>query len=103
LHLLKGLFGLKQAPRLWNDAVNATLHRFNCTPCYADLCLYVKKERSEFVILARYVDDLILTCDSRDLVSKVKGALKENDKMTDLGELSWCLRYKLQNVKTVYD
>ena len=28
LRLLKGLDGLKQAPRLWNDAVNATLLLF---------------------------------------------------------------------------
>ena len=78
LRLLKGLYGLQQAPRLWNDAVNATLH-------------YVRKEKSEFVIIALYVDDLILTSNSSDLLSKVKVALKENYKMTDLGELSWCL------------
>jgi hypothetical protein len=77
LRLLKGLYGLKQAPRLWNDAVNATLHHLNFT--------------SEFVIITLYVDDLIVTCNSSDLLSKVKVALKENHKMTDLGELSWCL------------
>ena len=43
------------------------------------------------VIIALYVDDLILTSNSSDLLSKVKVALKENYKMTDLGELSWCL------------
>ena len=91
LRLLKGLYGLKQAPRLWNDAVNATLQHLNFTRCNADPCLYVRKEKSEFVIIALYVDDLILTSNSSDLLSKVKSALKEKYKMTDLGELSWCL------------
>jgi hypothetical protein len=49
------------------------------------------QEKSEFVIIALYVDDLILTSNSSDLLSKVKVSLKENYKMTDLGELSWCL------------
>ena len=90
LRLLKGLYVLKQAPRLWNDAVHATLHRLNLTHCNSP-CLYVRKEKSEFVIIALYVDDLILTSNSSALLSKVKIALKENYKMTDLGELSWCL------------
>jgi hypothetical protein len=90
LRLLKGLYGLKQAPRLWNDAVNATLHRLNLTRCNSDPCLFVRKEKSEFVIIALYDDDLVVTSNS-DLLSKVKVALKENYKMTDLGELSWCL------------
>jgi hypothetical protein len=91
LRLLKGLYGLKQAPRLWNDAVNATLHRLNFTRCNSDPCLYVRKEKSDFAIIALYVADLILASNSSDLLSKVKVALKENYKMTDLGELSWCL------------
>jgi hypothetical protein len=99
LRLLKGLYGLKQAPRLWNDAVNATLHRLNFTRCNSDPCLYVRKEKSGFVIIALYVDDLILTSKSSDLLSKVKVALKENYKMTGLGALV----YRLHNVKTVYD
>ena len=58
LRLLKGLYGLKQAPRLWNDAVNATLHRLNFTRCNSDPCLYVRKEKSKFVVIALYVDDV---------------------------------------------
>jgi len=88
LRLLKGLYGLKQDPRIWNDA---TLHRLNFTRCNSDPYLYVRKEKSEFVIIALYVDDLVVTCNSSDLLSKIKVALKENYKMTDLGELSWCL------------
>jgi len=61
------------------------------TRCNSDPCLYVRKEKSDFAIIALYVDDLILASNSSDLLSKVKLALKQNYKMTDLGELSWCL------------
>jgi len=44
LCVLKGLYGLKQALRFWNDAVNATLHRLNLTCCNSVPCLYVRKE-----------------------------------------------------------
>jgi len=60
LRLVKGLYDLKQAPRLSNDAVNAMLHRLNFTCCDSDPCLYVRKEKNEFRIIALYVDDLIL-------------------------------------------
>ena len=84
--LLKGLHGLKQAPGLWKDTDNTTLHRINWARC-------------DVVIIALYVHDLILTCISSDLPCKVKAALKENYQMTDLG----ALEYRLHNVNTVYD
>jgi hypothetical protein len=83
LRLLKRHYGLKQAPRLWNDAVNATLHRLDLTRCNSETCLYVRKEKSKFVIIA-LVDDLVLTSNSSDLLSKVKVALKQNYKTADL-------------------
>ena len=68
LPLLKEPYCLKQSPRLWNDSVNATLHRLNSTRCNSDPCLYASKEKSEFLIIAFYVDDLVLTSYSSDLL-----------------------------------
>jgi hypothetical protein len=45
LRLLKGIHGLKEAPRLCTDAVNATLHRLKFTRCNSDPCLHVRKEK----------------------------------------------------------
>ena len=44
-----------------------------------------------FVILALYVDNLILTSNSPTLLARVKAELKSSYKMTDLGKLSLCL------------
>ena len=54
--------------------INATLYRLNFTRCDSDPCLYVRKEKREFVIIAVYVDDLILPCNSSGLLSKGKPA-----------------------------
>jgi len=48
LRLLKGLDSLKQATRLWNNAVNARLHCLNLINCYCDPCLYVMTEITSF-------------------------------------------------------
>jgi len=60
LRLLKGLYGPQHYPKLWNDSVNATLTKLNCTRCDADPGLFVRREGKEFVIFTLYVDDLIL-------------------------------------------
>jgi len=66
LHLKKGLSELKQAPRLWNEAVDRTLQRLKFSRCKSDPCLYVRAEQdvkatASFAIIPIYVDDLILT------------------------------------------
>jgi hypothetical protein len=54
--------------------------------------LSIAKERKRaFLIIALYVDDLILTSQPSYLLSKVKVALKEDYNMSDLVELYWCL------------
>ena len=76
--------------------MNVTLHRLNLTRYNSDPCLYVRKERSEFVIIVLYFDDVIVTSNSSDLHCKVKAALKENHTITGLGELSWCLGIQVE-------
>ena len=60
LRLLTGLFSFNQARRLLNEAVSSTLHRLTFTCCDSDSCLFVRKDKGEFVIIALYVNDLIL-------------------------------------------
>ena len=89
----KGLYGLKQAPRLWNEAVGRTLQRLKLSRCKSDPCLYVRVEQDVkgTVSFAIYVDDLILTSNSDELLELIKQKLMANFKMTDLCDLSWCL------------
>jgi hypothetical protein len=44
-----------------------------------------------FAIIAIYVDDVILTSNSNELLELIKQKLVANYKMTDLSDLSWCV------------
>jgi hypothetical protein len=51
LKLLRSLYGLKQAGRLWNALLHARLIEFGFTQCNTDLCLYYKRIGSDIVIV----------------------------------------------------
>ncbi|OWZ18804.1 Pol Polyprotein [Phytophthora megakarya] len=50
LRLIKSLYGLKQAGRLWNLLLHKTLVELGYCQCYTDSCLYFKRD-AEMVVL----------------------------------------------------
>ena len=57
--LKKGLYGLKQASRCWNNTLTQYLTSEGFTKSSADECIYIKlKKDGSFVIFQIYVDDL---------------------------------------------
>ena len=86
LRLKKGLYGLKSPKRSYSAASEVYW-------CKSDPCLHVRLEQDgksilSFEIIATYVDDLILTSNSSDLLELIEQELMANYKMTDLGDLS---------------
>ena len=59
--------------------------------CQVDSCLYVKRVGAEFIIIALYVDDMLLACSSKQLLQNEKEALQKRFCMKDLGEARYCL------------
>jgi len=60
--LLKALYGLKQAPRQWFAKINEFLCRnLSFESCPYDPCLYIRRRSSGVVIIALYVDDLLIS------------------------------------------
>ena len=89
LKLRRSIYGLKQSPRCWNKVFSDYLEGIGLTQSKADPCIYIKLE--PFVILAVYVDDLIIMTKSEDQMMTIKEDLKRGFKMKDLGELHYCL------------
>jgi histone deacetylase 1/2 len=58
---------------------------------YADPILFVKVNNDDFLYLLLYVDDIILTGTSPQLIEEIKVALKQKFDMTDLGILHYFL------------
>ena len=89
--LKKSLYGLKQAPRCWNTTLTQFLESKDLERNAADPCVFVRMEGDNPIIVAVYVDDLIILAKALEIMNTVKQALAERFKMKDLGEIHYCL------------
>ena len=94
--LLKSLYGLKQSPRLWYQRLSAVLLEYGFRKFQSSECLFVKGDGAEKVVLAVYVDDLIIMSPNRMEVDKTKEKLRVKFKLEDLGELRYYLGIKFE-------
>ena len=90
--LKKGIYGLKQSARLWNDMLDGYLKSRGYRRSDADSCIYVKSVKRDdsqisFVILGVYVDDIIPVSTDIQMLNAEKKALSERFKMDDRGEV----------------
>ena len=91
LRLLKTLYGLKQSPREWNANLDKFMISMLFTRITADACVCIRKSDKGAVIIAVYVDDLIIAGSSLRLVESVKSAFHRRYKMKDMGVLEYVL------------
>src|SRR5271155_5336503 len=87
--LRKTIYGLKQAPRVWNQKIQCFLESIGFEQTYSDPCVYVNKEKG--IILAMWVDDLIIFGKDLNSVNDLKARLNEEYEMKDMGELKYFL------------
>lgn len=96
--LRKSIYGLKQAARTWNIKLHQTLSKIGFARTSAESCVYLKKFGNETIILAVYVDDLIVFYKEKSSVDAVKNDLKIFFSFKDLGALSYCLGLNINRV-----
>ncbi|KAL4348545.1 hypothetical protein GQ457_17G004780 [Hibiscus cannabinus] len=89
--LKKALYGLKQAPRSWYSRIDAYLLNLSFEKCLSESTLYIKKSDDEILVVSLYVDDLLVTGSSLQLIEKLKDEMKEVFEMKDLGEMTFFL------------
>lgn len=70
--LLKALYGLRQAPRAWYARLNRCLKELGFSKCPYEHAVYTKRKGNEFLIIAIYVDDLLVTGSSIENIVKFK-------------------------------
>jgi hypothetical protein len=85
--LNKSMYGLKQAPRAWYNRFASYLLSLEFTEAKSDTSLFIFHRGSEMVYLLLYVDDIVLTASSVQLLQRVITALKQEFAMKDLGPL----------------
>lgn len=89
--LRKALYGLRQAPRAWNEKLNKVLGSLGFVKCSKEPALYRRTEKEHVLLVAVYVDDLLVTGTSLDHMNKFKRGMAENFEMSDLGMFTYYL------------
>ena len=93
VRLLKGLYGLKQASRVWHRMMDRVLRAFGMTPSEAEPCLYTLKadDGSVLFMIAVYVDDFFVAYRSVSTLESFLSHCNREFKLKDLGDISWAL------------
>ena len=69
--LNKSLYGLKQAPRAWYSRFATFLPTLGFTEAKCDTSLFIYRRGDETAYLLLYVDDIVLTASSQQLLQSV--------------------------------
>ena len=83
--LQRSLYGLKQAARVWNQKIHASLVKLGFTRSNADPCLYIDVKRGIYITI--WVDDLLVAGKNGKDIAAVKQQLGKEFEMKDLGQL----------------
>ncbi|GJV48324.1 ribonuclease H-like domain-containing protein [Tanacetum coccineum] len=89
--LQRSLYGLKQAPRPWFQRFRGYATRAGFYHSRCDSSLFIYRQGSQVAYLLIYVDDIILTTSSPDLLQHIIASLHNEFDMTDLGALNYFL------------
>ena len=93
--LHRSIYGLKQASRSWNIRFDQVIKLYGFEKSPDEPCVYKKIQGIVVVFLVLYVDDILLIGNSVKVLSDVKGYLKKQFDMKDLGEANYILGIKL--------
>ena len=82
LELLKSLYGLRQSANLWHRKITGFLMKIGFRPTTADPSVFINNRG---LIIALYVDDVVVFGRKEEEINEVKKKLKEFHPMTDSG------------------
>jgi hypothetical protein len=95
LELVKAIYGLKQASRVWNETFDVYVRSIDFQVSAYDPCLYIKIVDGHCVLLLVYVDDVLVTGSSVEMIARTKSDLKKRFEMTDSGKCAFVLGIEL--------
>lgn len=92
--LLKGIYGLKQASRIWNVKVHNLLTKNGYIQSKCEPCVYLKHSNKDITIIALYVDDFYIFYSTK--CNELLPLLDQNFSVRNLGSLKNCLGMNIE-------
>ncbi|SOV02296.1 uncharacterized protein UDID_19179 [Ustilago sp. UG-2017a] len=93
--VVKGLYGLKQSGREWNQEFDRSLRHMGFFQVECAPCIYTKGQGKDMAIVVIYVDDTLVIAPRLETVLRVKKQIGQRWKMEDSGEVSHFLGIKI--------
>ena len=84
LKLVKSLYGLKQAGRVWNKTLHAMLLKLGFSRLHSDASLYVYPRDSVCLMVPVFIDDITIASNSAAESDRIVEELSEAFKLRDL-------------------
>ena len=104
--LSKTLYGLKQSPRAWYKKIDEYFASQSLIKSHLDPNIYVlRRTDGSFIIIALYVDDLMLVSNDMKLLLKIKRNLVGRFVMKDLEEIHYILGVQIlrnRKIRKIY-
>ena len=89
--LRKAIYGLKQAPRAWYTELRTFLLSLGFVNSLSDTSLFVLQQGSSFVYLLVYVDDILVTGNSKNDIQRILTLLAARFSVKDAEDLNYFL------------
>ena len=89
--LIKALYGLRQAPRAWYSKLSKYLEELGFVRCPYEHAFYTKRKGSDVLVIAVYIDDLLVTGTDLTSIKEFVNQMSEKFEMSNLGKLSYYL------------
>jgi hypothetical protein len=89
--LVKSLYGLKQAGRVWNLLLTATLLDLGFRQCRTEPSVFYKNSEGQTLILGVFVDDIIMVSSDEEQRKRFLEQLSRKFLLRDLGEVDLIL------------
>jgi hypothetical protein len=92
--VVKGIYGIKQAGRVWNKTLNEAMLSWGFTRLPCEWCVYFREDERGIVLVAIHVDDFLCVGSSTDAIRSFKEQIKTKFSISE-SDVDLCLGIKI--------
>ncbi|GKA33598.1 putative ribonuclease H-like domain-containing protein [Tanacetum coccineum] len=89
--VVKALYGLHQTPRAWYETLSSFLLENGFRKGTIDKTLFIKKNKSDIMLVQVYVDDIIFGSTKQSMCTEFEDCMHKRFQMSSMGELTFFL------------